>query len=82
MKMISINSNGVGTLGKQEWIRGLRKKNKVDILGIQETKVGKMDSWLVNSLWGDNNNEFAQVDAIGASGGYPHDLGYIVILHG
>lgn len=69
MKILSININGVATMGKQEWVRGLRKINKIDVLGIQETKAENLEMWRQKTIWGGNQMESAQLNAIGASGG-------------
>ncbi|XP_076953170.1 uncharacterized protein LOC143627172 [Bidens hawaiensis] len=60
---------GVGEVGKADWIRGLKTCNGVHFVAIQETKRSCVSSFLVNRFWGRSVFEFDSVDAIGRSGG-------------
>lgn len=69
MKVLSINARGVGTIEKRRWIKELCVKEKVDMVGIQETKQKNWVESQVYNLWGHDNGDFIQSQAVGNSGG-------------
>nr|KAJ0202347.1 hypothetical protein LSAT_V11C600329500 [Lactuca sativa] len=52
MKILTINSRGVGCEVKREWIKTLRIKNHVLLLGIQEIKALEFRGKLDKVVWG------------------------------
>lgn len=52
MKMASYNIRGLGGRIRRSAIRDLIKKEKVEFMCIQETKLENCDSMLCQSLWG------------------------------
>ncbi|XP_071712470.1 uncharacterized protein [Rutidosis leptorrhynchoides] len=70
MNILSINIGGGASFNyKQSWIRGLCNEYKIDVLGIQETKLTKLDVFIARSFWGNNSFEVASSCARGRSGG-------------
>ena len=68
MKIVSINSRGVGLIEKKNWIRSIARKEKPDFIGIQETKTKSWEISQISKIWGDDM-DFVEVGAIGNSGG-------------
>ncbi|PWA41096.1 hypothetical protein CTI12_AA559940 [Artemisia annua] len=62
-------TTGLGTDDKVDWIRELCHKEKLDVVGIQETKLRNLDNRLINKLWGSDDVDFVKLDAVGRSGG-------------
>ncbi|GJY33891.1 RNA-directed DNA polymerase, eukaryota [Tanacetum coccineum] len=60
---------GLGTNDKVDWIRELCYKEKPDVVGIQETKLRKIDFKTINKLWGSDEVDFIKLDVVGRSGG-------------
>lgn len=69
MKIISLNIRGLGAVNKKEWVKELCKREKPDIIGIQETKMKDVSKQLVSKLWGIEDGDFVFVPATGRSGG-------------
>ncbi|XP_071740736.1 uncharacterized protein [Rutidosis leptorrhynchoides] len=70
MNIFSINVGGGASFNcKQFWIRGLSNEFKIDVLGIQETKLTKLDSFIARAFWGNNSFDVACSCARGRSGG-------------
>nr|GEV31370.1 putative ribonuclease H protein At1g65750 family [Tanacetum cinerariifolium] len=68
-RIISLNILGIGEDGKKGWISSIIRKERPDILGLQETKSGIVDDRWVEELWGDRGCGFTQLPANGNSGG-------------
>lgn len=52
MNILSINSRGIASDLKQNWIRGLCQHHKIQFLGIQETYIFEPSMSLINAVWG------------------------------
>ena len=68
MKIISINSRGLGSVGKRNWIRNVVIKEKPDFIGIQETKTKSWEVSQIGKMWGGDDMDYAEVGANGNSG--------------
>ena len=66
---MSINICGVRDAVKRRNVSGLCSVYAVTFLGIQESRVEKVDMFELRSLWGNFNFEFAVSSAKGLSGG-------------
>ena len=69
MKVMSINIRGLGGSEKKSWIRELCAKEKINLMGIQETKQGKWCISQITNLWGVDDCDYIQSPATGNSGG-------------
>lgn len=69
MKIITFNSRGLGTPAKQREIQKLLRSENVDLLFLQETKLGTIDQTLCNRVWHSDNFDWAFKGADGRSGG-------------
>ncbi|XP_022031161.1 uncharacterized protein LOC110932111 [Helianthus annuus] len=69
MNFLSINARGIGGPVKEGWIKGLKLKNKVDFLMIQETKLSDLSKLNVMKFWGNQDYGTEVVEATGLSGG-------------
>lgn len=67
MIIASLNINGVGCDSKKDWVRRICDENKVNFLGIQESKTQDDSRRLINSLWGNYSCEYAAKKASGNS---------------
>lgn len=68
MNILSINCCGLGADVKVNGIRDLIKKEKLHVIGIQETKMEVIDDGFVKLLW-DNDYDYCYQGSIGFSGG-------------
>nr|GFA86959.1 RNA-directed DNA polymerase, eukaryota [Tanacetum cinerariifolium] len=59
----------LGKKAKNEWVKELCNKNKVNFLSLQETKMEVMDILCVKICWGNMAFEYVHSDAVGNSGG-------------
>ena len=59
----------MGESGKKGWVKSIIKTEKPDVIGIQETKCDIVDDGWVEDIWGGNEYGYAQLPAIGNSGG-------------
>ncbi|XP_076924162.1 uncharacterized protein LOC143586507 [Bidens hawaiensis] len=69
MNFLSVNVRGVGVAGKPAWINQIIRENRVDFFGVQETQKVAVSRNHMGKFWGNNEFEWAVVDAIGRSGG-------------
>ncbi|GJX89545.1 putative RNA-directed DNA polymerase, eukaryota, reverse transcriptase zinc-binding domain protein [Tanacetum coccineum] len=69
MKILSINSRGFASSDKQDWIRDTIRLEHIGIVGIQETKMGVINSSLIYQVWGNIDVDFCYSEANGQSGG-------------
>ncbi|PWA94519.1 RNA-directed DNA polymerase, eukaryota [Artemisia annua] len=60
---------GVGDKVERIRISNICNINKVVFLRIQETRLSKIDMWMVKQLWGNMSFDFATSSAMGLSGG-------------
>ncbi|GKA99799.1 RNA-directed DNA polymerase, eukaryota, partial [Tanacetum coccineum] len=54
---------------KKDWVRELCIKNKVNFVGLQETKMESIDLLSVRSCWGNLTFDYVHSDSVGNSGG-------------
>jgi hypothetical protein len=69
MNVLSLNIRGVGEDHKKSWIKRLCSEHKVNFLGIQETMTGKLNRYVVQSMWNNSPFEFTHKHSYGKSGG-------------
>ncbi|GJW73240.1 RNA-directed DNA polymerase, eukaryota, reverse transcriptase zinc-binding domain protein [Tanacetum coccineum] len=60
---------GLAQKAKKDWVKELCVKNKVNFVGLQETKMGSIDLSSVRSCWGNSNFDYVHSDSVGNSGG-------------
>ncbi|GKD19602.1 RNA-directed DNA polymerase, eukaryota, partial [Tanacetum coccineum] len=60
---------GLTQKAKKDWVRELCIKNKVNFVGLQETKMEYMDLFSVRSCWGNPTFDYVHSDSVGNSGG-------------
>ncbi|KAL6508840.1 hypothetical protein OROHE_021399 [Orobanche hederae] len=69
-KSLGIDVSGcLGNRDNRKWIRDLCVSNGVSFLGLQETKLTKLDLFMIRAIWGTKSFEFASSSARGRSGG-------------
>ncbi|GJU72530.1 RNA-directed DNA polymerase, eukaryota [Tanacetum coccineum] len=69
IEIISINVRGIGESDKKGWIKSIIMIEQPDVIGMQETKSGSVDDYWINNWWGGKDYGYAQLPAIGNSGG-------------
>lgn len=69
MKLLSINSWGGLNDWKQCWIREIIKKERLDVIRIQETKCVNFEESFIRTLWGSVDYGFTFNPSNGLSGG-------------
>lgn len=69
MKLLSINSRGLGNPAKRREIRQLISSENVDVCFFQETKLPLIDQQFCRSLWHSDCFDWAFKSLIGRSGG-------------
>ena len=57
MKILSLNTRGLGTELKRSLIWKLITNIKVDVVGLQETKVRRWDIAQINFIWGGSEGD-------------------------
>jgi exonuclease III len=65
----SFNIRGLGGRVKRQKVWELVRREKVELLALQETKVANVDSSFCRSLWGGENVAWRCNPALGKSGG-------------
>ncbi|PWA51496.1 hypothetical protein CTI12_AA466280 [Artemisia annua] len=65
----SVNIRGFGESGKKGWVKSMVRKERPDMIGIQETKSGLFDEDLIEDIWGGIDYGYTQLTANGNSGG-------------
>jgi exonuclease III len=65
----SFNIRGLGGRVKKRRIRELVRKEKIDVLAIQETKMGSVNPSFCCGLWGGENVAWKCNPSVGRSGG-------------
>nr|GEV23165.1 RNA-directed DNA polymerase, eukaryota, reverse transcriptase zinc-binding domain protein [Tanacetum cinerariifolium] len=58
----------LGNKTKKEWVKELTFKNKLNFIGIQETKMGCVSHMDVKFIWGNSNYDFVCSNSLGNSG--------------
>ncbi|GJV31491.1 RNA-directed DNA polymerase, eukaryota [Tanacetum coccineum] len=66
---MSLNVQGLAQKAKKDWVKELCDKNKVNFIGLQETKMWSIDLSNVRSCWGNSNFDYVHSDSVGNSGG-------------
>nr|GEX03702.1 RNA-directed DNA polymerase, eukaryota [Tanacetum cinerariifolium] len=69
MNFLSLNVQGLAQKAKKDWVRELCIKNKVNFVGLQETKMESIDLLSVSSCWGNLMSDYVHSDSVGKSGG-------------
>ncbi|XP_021971650.1 uncharacterized protein LOC110866811 [Helianthus annuus] len=69
MNFISLNINGVAAGAKGGWVKNLKFKLKVDVIGLQETHKSGLSEIELRRFWGKSSFKVVSVDSIGRSGG-------------
>lgn len=69
MKLLSLNIRGLRKQWKRKWVREIVKKEKVDFLAIQETKLSDISTQLVRPVWDSDDFDFLDVNVIDKTGG-------------
>ncbi|GJR98337.1 RNA-directed DNA polymerase, eukaryota [Tanacetum coccineum] len=69
MNFMSLNVQGLAQKAKKDWVKELCVKNKVNFMGLQETKMRSIDLSSVRSCWGNSNFDYVHSDFVGNSGG-------------
>ncbi|XP_071698925.1 uncharacterized protein [Rutidosis leptorrhynchoides] len=69
MIVLSLNIRGCKKRRKQLWVKELCVKNKVQFVGIQESKMSRLELFRLNTMWGNPNFDYAVSLARGRSGG-------------
>ncbi|GJU32050.1 RNA-directed DNA polymerase, eukaryota [Tanacetum coccineum] len=59
----------LGNKTKNEWIKELTNKNKINFIAIQETKMEKVSHMDVKFMWGNSNYDYVFSESVGNSGG-------------
>ncbi|GLU19817.1 hypothetical protein SLE2022_360420 [Rubroshorea leprosula] len=69
MIILSLNARGIGGGGKKRGILNLVKKERIEFLALQETKMERVDTRVCRALWGTNECEWVAKPSNGRSGG-------------
>jgi exonuclease III len=65
----TFNIRGLGGRVKRRKVRELVRREKIELLALQETKVGSVDHSFCRRLWGGDNVAWRCNPALGRSGG-------------
>nr|GFC22943.1 RNA-directed DNA polymerase, eukaryota [Tanacetum cinerariifolium] len=68
-KAMGYSMDGLGHKTKNEWIKELTSKNKINFMAIQETKTHCVNHMDVKFMWGNSNYNCVYSKAVGNSGG-------------
>ncbi|KAL4573741.1 hypothetical protein LXL04_020558 [Taraxacum kok-saghyz] len=69
MICLSLNICGIKTRKKRGWVKEICMQNKVNFVGLQETRMAVLDLFQIRSFWGNSNFDYAYSNATGRSGG-------------
>ncbi|GLT40901.1 hypothetical protein SLA2020_149990 [Shorea laevis] len=69
MKIISFNVRGLGSLIKRKEIFRLVRREKPDVLFLQETKLEEVEVSLCKMLWFSDDCDWVMQKSVGNSGG-------------
>ncbi|PWA46254.1 RNA-directed DNA polymerase, eukaryota, Reverse transcriptase zinc-binding domain protein [Artemisia annua] len=69
MNILSINIRGLKKHRKRVWIKDMCCKYNIHFLGVQETKMTKLELFRIKSKWGNFKFDYACIMARGRSGG-------------
>ena len=69
LRLLSWNVRGANNCNKRKVIKALIKKNRVDLVCLQETKIQEMSMGIIRSLGVGRFLEWGTVDSRGATGG-------------
>nr|GFC38034.1 RNA-directed DNA polymerase, eukaryota [Tanacetum cinerariifolium] len=69
MNILSLNIQGLGHKTKEEWIKELTSKNRINFMAIQETKTHYVNHIDVKFMWGNSNYNYVYSEAVGNSDG-------------
>ncbi|KAJ9552563.1 hypothetical protein OSB04_016608 [Centaurea solstitialis] len=80
MKITSLNLRGLGMPGKKLWVKELCHKEKPNLIGLQETKMGNWSKEQLGNIWGWDNCDFAHVPAEGSSGFVVAERNFVAVI--
>ncbi|KAJ9543996.1 LOW QUALITY PROTEIN: hypothetical protein OSB04_023703 [Centaurea solstitialis] len=69
VNILSINMNMLRGEVKRRWTKSIVRRNKCNILCVQETNLQETDSKVIAGCWGSGNFDFVTVGSKGRSGG-------------
>ncbi|PWA84232.1 hypothetical protein CTI12_AA161030 [Artemisia annua] len=69
MKVLSINIRGTKKRRKQVWIKEMCFKNNIEFLGVQESKMTRLELFRIKNMWGNYVFDYACSLSRGRSGG-------------
>jgi len=69
MKVAVWNIRGIGAEAKKVTVKKLINAEKIDMMGLVETKHNTFSPWLISKLWGHHNIGWAHIPAENSSGG-------------
>lgn len=69
MNCLSLNIRGCGETHKLDWLRRLKQCQKIDFMGLQETRVADSNQIDLDGVWGNNHYDMEFVNPTGRSGG-------------
>lgn len=69
MKLVSINVRGLGRSIKRRELKNFVRRENLDMLCIQETKLETITREVCNSIWDDSNFRWNHIPSVGRSGG-------------
>ena len=69
MRLASWNIRGFGDDKKKSMIKSLIKEEKLDLIGLVETKHNTLTEWDMFRCWGHQGSEFMHIIAVNGSGG-------------
>ena len=70
MNFLSLNVNGLGKGEfKSKWVRNIILSNRIDFVGLQETKRKKWNDKMLKDIWGSHDFEAVFKEAAGQGGG-------------
>jgi hypothetical protein len=73
MNVLSINSCGTRKRRKRLWIKELCFKHNIQFLGVQESKMTRLELYRLKSMWGNYSFDYTCSLARGRSGGLISD---------
>lgn len=69
MKIASWNVRGLGGVSRRMVVKELIRRQKLQIVMLQETKLNEVSDATVKQIWGKRDVKWAAVDATGSAGG-------------
>ena len=73
MKIASWNIRGIGAEAKKVTVKKLIREERIDMLGLVETKHSALSPWIISKFWGHQNVGWTHAPAEEGSGGILHE---------